>query len=121
MLYQMLVALLNGSVSGGLHPDQAPEDVATPYAVYAEIASPPINHLSGQANLRSTRVQITVWSKTKVEAASVAATLYSLMQAQDIYGSPIAFTIVPQDRGTSVVDQETRLHGVIMDFNVWHY
>lgn len=120
-LYELIIPLLNGSVAGGLHPDQAPENPTVPYAVYAEIASPPINSLGGQANLRNTRLQITVWAETKVESVSVAATLYALMKAQSIYGSPAAFQVTPLNEGTSLVDPDTRLRGTILEFSCWRY
>lgn len=121
ILAQLLYSLLNGSVVGGLHPDQAPEDATKPYAVYAEIARPPNVTLAGESDLQNTRLQITVWSETSLESKTLAATLYALMTAQSIYGSPIAFEVTPLNRGTSIVDPETRLFGTILEFSVWKY
>lgn len=120
-LYTLLKSTLNASATGGLYPDQAPEAVTPPYAVYAEIASPPNVSLGGQSNLKNTRLQLTVWSKTKVESKTVAATLYALVVAQALYGSPTVFTATPVNEGTSVVDPETRLYGTILEFSVWHF
>lgn len=102
------------AVAGGrTYPDVPPDNPTFPLNVYQQVGGAVINPIEGgDPNLDNARVQIVTWSKTRLEASSVARQVRLAMTttlSATLMGAPV-----------SVYDEQTKLYGARADFSVWY-
>jgi hypothetical protein len=95
-------------------PDVAPTSTARPYVTYQAIGGATQRFVDGAApTLRNTRVQINVWSSTRLEASQL------IRQIEDALCAATAFTARPESEPVSSVDEDLGLRGAMQDFSIW--
>lgn len=107
--------LVKGIVGGRAYPLKAAESPTAPYLVYFRPTSEEENDISvngGTGNAEITRLQVTVWSKTYLEAQSIAESVKVAMKGW----STSNVKILEFDD----IDEETDLYGVVLEFSVIH-
>lgn len=104
-----------GSLAGGrVFPDFAPEGTARPYIVYQAVGGEAINFMEGTApDKRNARVQITVWSDSRLEASSIAG------QVEDAMRAALTLHTTVLGAAVSTFDEEAGARGAMQDFSVW--
>jgi hypothetical protein len=102
------------SVAGGrVYPDVPPDNPTFPLIVYQQVGGDVINPLEcTDPNLDNARIQVWVWSKTRLEASSVMRQVRVALT-----GSLKAFAL-----GAPVSDyqSDTKLYGSRTDFSIWY-
>ena len=78
---QTLVAMAATLLTGGLHPNVAPQNGARPYGVYTLIVSPAHNTLSDGVTIQQDLFQVDVWAETYQGALAVGNALSAALQA----------------------------------------
>lgn len=106
---------LKNLVGNRVFPDFAPISTARPYIVYQSIGGSAINFLN-QANpgKKNMRLQINVWTETRLEAASLSIQIESAVRQisslqPTVLGAPM-----------TRYDPDTELRGTQQDFSVWY-
>lgn len=96
-------------------PDIAPPDTAAPYATWQGIGGEAARFLDNSAaDKRNTLMQISVWSKTRLEALAL------IRQIEDVLCASATFIATPQGESRSTYEPDTQLYGCIQRFNLWH-
>ncbi|MCZ2897303.1 DUF3168 domain-containing protein [Burkholderia thailandensis] len=103
---------LNSLVGGRVHPDVA-IGVPAPYIVYQAAGGEDRTSFSGRSALQNCRMQIAVWSKSRLEAAGVMRDVQIAMTAPPLRAKPIGAPVSDYDR-------ETNLYGSRLDFSMWY-
>lgn len=93
--------------------DTAPVSTVRPYITFQGIGGKSLRYTENTANLRHTRMQINVWSKTRVEALSLIRLVEDAMCAATV------FTATPDGEPMNTKDDDMDLYGCHQDFNVW--
>lgn len=120
-LGEMLKNVLSSTFGGQFYPGQGPEGVAGDYATYLHFG--PFNtSLTGQSDLQNQRLQIDVWSDTKLQAETLAAAADVLIRAQSHRNvSPQTFTATPISFEYTGPDPITGKERVLLEYSVWGY
>ena len=113
MMQQDLFAALSGVAGGRVFPNVAPNNVQTPYVVYARVSCNPENTLADGSPIDNTRLQIDCYDTTYAAAVTLAQAIKQALKASAI--AHVALT--EQDQ----FEPEALLHRVILEFSVWHY
>nr|WP_284700719.1 DUF3168 domain-containing protein [Robbsia betulipollinis] len=106
------VAALQGLASGGVYPDQAPANVAAPYIVYQSVGGVDETSMDGFEGQQNSRMQIAVWSSTRIEAVEIMQKILRAMTAAPVRGKPVGAPV-------SVYEDETKLYGSRLDVSIW--
>jgi hypothetical protein len=112
---EMIYAVLRGLAGGRVFPDVAPENTATPYITYQAVGGEVMNFLSGDRPDKAlTRMQINVWSETRIEASALGAQVEDAVRA--------AVNLQPQvlTGRVATYDETTQYRGTMQDFNLFH-
>ena len=109
---RITVAALQGLASGGIYPDQAPANVAAPYIVYQSVGGADETALDGFEPQQNSRMQIAVWSATRLEAVDIMQKILRAMTAAPVLGKPIGASV-------SVYDSDEKLYGSRLDVSIW--
>ncbi|MCM8596651.1 DUF3168 domain-containing protein [Accumulibacter sp.] len=110
-----LVALAAPLLAGGLHPNVAPPQVATPYGVYQVVVSLTHNTLSDGVPIAHDLIQIGVWEGTYAGALAAGSALAAALQAAFDLGTLTGVQRSRQGR----YDPETALHGFLYEYSFW--
>jgi hypothetical protein len=101
------------AIAGGrTYPDTTPDKPVFPLNIYQQVGGEVINPLEGtDPNKDNARIQVTTWSKSPVERATVArevrVALTSTLNAT-LLASPV-----------SIYDDTLKLYGARADYSVW--
>lgn len=117
---ELLRLALTGIAGDRLEPGTVQTGIMTPYLTF-EHAGPINGALRGRSNLQNQTVQLDVWSKTYLEANSVADSVESAMDVQTHVGSPPSFSSTQLSRMYLGMEKDTRLHRVLLEFSIWFY
>ena len=116
MTIEELVRQALGDLAAGrIFPDFAPTDTDLPFITYQAVGGQPINFLTGEKpGLTNVRVQINVWSESRIEASSLGAAVESAMRE--------AVALKPEvvTGRASTLDDVTQYRGTMQDFSL-HY
>lgn len=97
------------------YPDVAPEGAVTaPYCTYQFVGGEAITFLDrALPGLRNARVQVNVWSKTRLECNDLARQIEDVLR--------LAATLQAQPLGAFVsdFDDDVKLYGTRQDFSIW--
>ena len=111
---QALVANTDSPVTYKIYPAEQPHDTTMPSVVYARTFGTREVLLSdgGGTGVERVSFRFTAWSKTALEAASVAEQIRLALAAATFH------TVVELSR--TAFDPDTKLHSFIYDIAVWH-
>ena len=105
---------LSPLVTGRVFPDVAPEGAALPRIVYQQVGGQSVSYLDNAlADKENGRIQVSCWANTRLAAIELSqlaeAAVASLLTVQ---ASPIGARV-------SIYEDDTRLYGCRIDFDVW--
>jgi hypothetical protein len=105
---------LKALVSNRFYPDEAPAGAALPYGVFQQVGGDaPVFLERALPSKKNGRFQVSWWSATRAEAASLA------LQGEAAMVAATAFDAKPLGAPVAVVDEETKYRGARQDFDVW--
>lgn len=108
-----LIAALQ-SVCPRVFPDVAPEGAARPYITWQQLGGKPVNFTEGSTpTTRNALMQINVWSKTRLEANTLA------QQIEDALRAAPALQAAPEGQLLAVYEDDPQLYGAILRFDIW--
>lgn len=106
-LFNALSALVNARV----FPDVAPEGVELPYITYQQIGGKPINFLGAESSSKkNARVQVNVWSHTRIEASAL------IRQVEDIAVTAPLLGVI-EGGAIASYEPELKIYGAMQDFS----
>jgi hypothetical protein len=102
------------AIAGGrTYPDTTPDTPTFPLNVYQQVGGAVINQLEGgDPGKDNARVQVVTWSRTRLEASSVARAVRLALSSSlnaTMMGAPV-----------SLYDITTKLYGARADFSIWY-
>jgi hypothetical protein len=113
--YGALSALAGGKVFPDIAPVDDPDTglpVVAPWITYQSVGGQAFNTVdSATPGLRNSRMQVTVWAKTRAQAASI------MEQAFQALVNP-AVKAVPIGAPVSTFEPDTLLYGSSLDFSI---
>lgn len=111
---ETLQALLS-TVCPEVFPDFAEEPLPSgDFVVYQQITGDVINPIANDVpDLRNSRMQITVWSRSRIRANDLSR------QIEDLLRTTEQFQARPETALTNDFDDEVKLRGSRQDFSIW--
>lgn len=112
-----IFAVLGPLFSGRVFPDVAPLNTQRPYATWQQVGGQELTCVDQLVpDLKHARIQVDVWSSTRLEAASLMRDVAAAMTLASL------FTSRPDGamRSTSWDEVEPRLYGAQQDFSTWY-
>ncbi|BBP95963.1 hypothetical protein BSFA1_10920 [Burkholderia sp. SFA1] len=98
---------------GRVYPDVAPASPVKPYIVYQSIGGEDETTFDGADTLQNSRMQVSVWSTSRSEAATIIKQVRAALTAEPVLGVPIGAPV-------SVYEDDTKLYGSQQDFSIWY-
>ena len=112
MLESDLFTKLSTLVSGRVYPDVA-STATMPYITYQQIGGTPVNFLGAESSSKkNARMQINVWSKTRLEASTIIRQVEDLMVQTPLFGKV-------EGGAESTYEPDTKKYGSRQDFSFW--
>lgn len=106
--------LLGSLASGRVYPDTMPDKPEFPCIVYQQVGGAVAEFLEGKvANKDNARLQIMVWSKSRLEASSIARAARVLIVEGSLKGTTFAAPV-------SLYEEPLKLYGNRTDYSIWH-
>lgn len=100
-------------VAGRVYPDVTPDNPTFPLIVYQQVGGQAVEYLEGAvADKDNARVQVIVWSKTRLEASQVARQARVALVQGTLKATTVAAPV-------SIYDEVLKLYGSRTDFGVW--
>lgn len=110
-----VVAALAGLAGDRVFPDFAPEGTARPYIVYQAVGGDAINFVDGAPpGKRNARMQIAVWSDSRLEASSIGN------QVEDAMRAAGQLQVKVLGAAVSTFDEDTGYRGSRQEFSCWY-
>jgi hypothetical protein len=95
------------------YPDFAPDGTATPYATYQQVGGDAENWLEGGVGSgRHARIQINVWSDTRLQANALMKQIEEVVKATPFFAHAMGALIAR-------ADPTTKLRGAQQDYSFW--
>lgn len=95
------------------YPDVAPANTASPWITWQGLGGESLRYVEGSAaDKRMTLMQISVWSKTRLEALTI------IRQVEDAMCASGSFIAMPQGEPASTYEPDTQLYGCIQRFEI---
>lgn len=114
MPLEVLLTTQLKTVLARTHPDVAPAGTALPYCTYQFVGGQTVQFLDAALpGLRNARVQVTVWSATRLECNAL------IRQAEDQLRLSTAFQCQPLGAFVGDFDDELNYYGARQDFSIW--
>jgi hypothetical protein len=108
-----LKTTLGSLVSGRVYPDTPPDNPTFPLIVYQQVGGQAIEYLEGTIGDKdNARMQVVVWAKTRLEAASIARSARVAL-----VGTLTATTLAAP---VSLYQEELKLYGSRTDYSLWY-
>lgn len=109
-----LKAVLGPLVGGRVYPDVNPDNPVFPLIVYQQVGGDAVEYLEGAvADKDHARMQIVVWSKSRLEASSIARAARLIIVEGSLkgttYGAPV-----------SLHEEALKLYGARTDYGLWY-
>lgn len=115
MIEATLVQLADPVLAGGLHPQTAPQGMATPYGIYELIVAVPQNTLADGVTAEQNIFQIDVFGSTYLVAKAAGEALDAAIQGAFEAGT---LTGICRSR-RSRYEAEVKLHRFIYEYSLW--
>ncbi|MFK7090490.1 DUF3168 domain-containing protein [Chromobacterium violaceum] len=87
MLEEQLFSILSPLVDSNVYPDTAPEGTPLPYILYQQVGGIPVQFLEGAGSTVSPRMQITIWSDSRLQAAQLQRAAQQLLVGAPLFGT----------------------------------
>ena len=111
---ELLVDAALSQIAGGrIYPDVAPASVAKPYIVYQSAGGVDETTFDGLNEQQNSRMQVAVWSTSRIEALNVMQQILQALTAAPVRGTPIGAPV-------SVYEDDTKLYGSRLDVSIWY-
>lgn len=95
-------------------PDIAPANTGAPWITWQGLGGEALRYGDSTApDKRNTLMQISVWSKTRLEALSL------IRQAEEALCAHSAWVCAPAGEALSTYEPDTQLYGCIQRFDIW--
>lgn len=108
-----LKTALNALVGNRVYPDVTPANPAFPLIVYQQVGGDAVEFLEGTvASKDHARMQVFVWSKSRLEASSIARAA-RLAIVGTLKGTTYAAPV-------SIYDDALKLYGNRTDYGIWY-
>lgn len=108
-----LYTLLGPLIGGRCYPDVSPDGATLPLIIYQQVGGQAVDFVEGKVpDKDNARVQVHVWSKTRLEASQIARSARVAL----VEGTAKAST---QGAAVSLYDDALKLYGSRQDFSVW--
>lgn len=108
-----LVTTLSSLVGGRVFPDVAPEGTQRPFITYQQKGGKPVNFIGAESsNKKNARIQINVWSQTRLEASAISRAIEDTVVLAPLLGSIETGAI-------ATFDEITQSRGTMQDFSFW--
>lgn len=109
-----LKTTLGALVGGRCYPDTSPDGAAFPLIIYQQVGGVAVDFMEGKvADKDNARVQVNVWSRTRLEASSLARSARVAL----VEGSTKATTL---GAAVALYDDAMKLYGTRQDFGIWY-
>lgn len=108
-----LYAVLSPLFGGRVFPDFAPAGTAKPYCTYQQVGGTPVEFMEGAvASKDNARMQVNVWSNSRLEAMN---------KMREVRAKLVAPPILATTQGAAVAefDETNQLRGARQDFSIW--
>ncbi|WP_213305960.1 DUF3168 domain-containing protein [Paraburkholderia sacchari] len=92
--------------------DQVDGNVPPPYAVFQAVGGVDETTFDGLSDVQNSRMQVTVWTASRLEAAELMQGVLKVMTAGPVRAKPLGAPV-------SVRDIETGFRGSRVDFSIW--
>ena len=104
---------LGSLVGNRVYPDVTPDNPVFPLIVYQQVGGVVINPMDGSdPNLDNARMQVVVWSKTRLEASGIARAARIAM-ASTLDSTAFAAPV-------SLYEETLKLYGSRADYSLWY-
>lgn len=109
-----LIALLKALLVN-VFADVAPAGTKAPYITWQALGGESIYALNNTPiDKRHTLMQVSVWATTRQEANTL------VRNAEAAIAESSAFVAKPAGEAVSIYEDDTKLHGAIQRFEIWH-
>lgn len=105
-------AALAAIAGGRIYSDVAPAGAALPRIVYQSVGGVDETTFDGLNELQNSRMQVAVWSESRLEAATIMLQILQALTAAPVRGTPIGAPV-------SVYEDDTKLYGSRVDVSIW--
>lgn len=107
-------SLLASLAGGRIYPDTMPDKPTFPCIVYQQVGGKAVEYVAGKvANKDNARLQVMVWSKTRLEASTIARAARVLIVEGAMKGKTYAAPV-------SLYEEPLKLYGNRTDYSVWY-
>lgn len=109
-----LRTLLADLVDGHLYPDTPPDVPVFPYITYQQVGGTPLWFKEkAKPSHKHARLQINVWSRTRVEANRLARQIEDRFMTGAVNSEPYGGAV-------ALYEEKLKLFGTRQDFGVWY-
>lgn len=109
-----LSSLLGPLVGGRCYPDTIPDNPTFPLIVYQQVGGQAIDYVEGKvADQDNARVQVHVWSNSRLEASQLAHAARVALVEGDARATTLGAPV-------SLYDGALKLYGSRQDFSFWY-
>jgi hypothetical protein len=114
MTAEAIVAGALVSLAGGnVYPDVAPAKTPAPWITYQAVGGQDFTNLDNTSTPLNCRMQVTVWSTTRAEAADVMSQVRAALVSSTVQAIPIGGPV-------STFEADTLLYGSTLDFSIFY-
>lgn len=115
MVESIVYKALSSLASGQVYPDVAPAKTPAPWITYQSVGGQDFTGLDNELpDIENARVQISVWAKTRKEAAQIMRQIKRALVNPQIKAVPIGGPI-------SNFESDTLLYGSSLDFSITYH
>lgn len=108
----IVVAALSALASGQVFPDVAPANTTAPWITFQAAGGQAFNTVDGATPcVRNSRMQVSVWSRSRLEAAELMEQAFQALVNPTVKAVPIGAPV-------SVFEKDTLLYGSRLDFSL---
>jgi hypothetical protein len=108
----IVYSALSGIASGQVYPDVAPPSTPAPFLTYQAVGGQSFATVDAATPVtRNARVQVSVWAKSRLQAAEI------MEQAFQALANPVV-KAVPIGGPVSTFESDTLLYGSSLDFSI---
>lgn len=103
----------NADGSYRVYADIAPANTVKPYITYQSTGGQDETTLDGPNTLQNSRMQVNVWSTSRVASSALMKQVHQALTAAPIRGVPIGAPV-------SGYEEDTTLYGSRLDVSIWY-
>lgn len=104
---------ITATMGNRIYPVRAPQNVASPYAVYQRISGGQVNGLDGYLTLENPRIQLDVYSTSYSQVKTLAEAIQTQMNTSTAFKNTLI-------NDTDFYEDELNEYRISMDFSCWN-